>query len=149
MERKLIATKFLEAVHALRDRDGKDYKLLGDSPFVDLELDFKFDPTVAALPECKPFVDVSNEALVEQLPQLEGLLSYDNPLGLTDAQLTELRELGARAKRVADGTEQADKDMAPVLRSLKSPALPEGCNPETGTHGFVIMGRNDYADYDF
>lgn len=42
MERKLIATKFLEAVHALRDRDGKDYKLLGDSPFVDLELDFKF-----------------------------------------------------------------------------------------------------------
>lgn len=225
MDRKLISAKFLEVVEELRARDGKAYKLVGDSPFGDLELDFKFDPAVAALPEYEPFIDASNEGMVEHLPQLEGLLSYDNPMGLTDDQLTELRELGARAKRVADGTEQVDKDMAPVLRSLKSPALPEDCNPffeqmrydyllvisgghvvipkgikstaqvlipdgwgmmtpsgkrkfkagevvnlhsfawetvgdgyytydfninpDNGTHGFVIMGRNDFADYDF
>ena len=138
MERKLISAKFLEAVEALRARDGKDYKLVGDSPFGDLELDFKFDPAVAALPEYEAFIDVTNEWMISRLPHMDKLLSRDNPLGLTEAQLSELRELGARAKRVADGTEASDKDMAPSLWSLKSTTLPEDCNP------FYEQLRYDY-----
>ena len=105
---------------------------MGDSPFGDLELDFKFDPAVAALPEYKDFIEVTNEWMIERLPNIEGLLSNDNHLGLTEAQLSELRELGARAKRVADGTEASDKDMAPSLWSLKSTFLPEDYNPFYG-----------------
>lgn len=138
MERKLVSAKFLEAVEELRVRDGKDYKLVGDSPFGDLELDFKFDPAVAALPEYEAFIDLTNEWMISRLPHMDKLLSRDNPLGLTEEQLTELRELGARAKRVADGTEPSDKDMAPSLWSLRSASLPDDCNP------FYEQLRYDY-----